>query len=84
MRIKVYQPGEKKIHIIIPTCLLLNPLSALICTAAIRKHTDSFRLTYSQFMKIARVIKSTKKQHGRSWKLVEVKNSDGVEVDITV
>ncbi len=84
MRIKVYEPGEKKINIIIPTCLLLNPLSALISIAAIKKYTDEVKLTYSQFMKLARAIKQAKKKYGRSWTIVEVNAADGTEVNITV
>ncbi len=84
MRIKVYEPGEKKINFFIPTCLLLNPLSGLIYIASIKKYGDGLKLTYSQFMTLARALKRAKRKLGRGWKLIEVRGSDGVEVDITV
>ncbi len=82
MRIRVKEPGKPGLHIIIPTCLLLNPLSIKLSLKAIDKYTSLSSLEYSQVKELARAVKRSKRRFGRSWKLVEVKNADGTEVII--
>ena len=80
MRIDINNKG-KNIQVVIPTCLLLSPPTALIASAELKK--EGVSLSPTKLMKLFAAIRKCRSLYP-GWKIVEVTDSSGEEVVITL
>ena len=77
MRIQVKKKGKWSFRLGIPTFLLFNRFTAFLFSIGKEK------VTYRQAWTLMREVKRYRRKNGK-WKLVEIRTSDGEEVEITV
>ena len=77
MRIHVKKNEKWTFRLSIPTFILFNRFTAFL--ASIGKED----ITYRQAWTLMREIKRYRRENGK-WKLVEIRTSDGEEVEITI
>jgi len=81
MRIYIKEEEGHKLDIRIPTGLALNRLTAGIAAGMCRKY--GVEITKNQLYTLIKVLKDYKKHHP-DWKLVELKDGDGDQVEIKI
>ncbi len=76
MKIIIKENGGKNIHLLFPTSMILNSITA----GLIQKYTK-LNITREQAVMLIKELKRYKREH-KDWVLVEVKSSNGDYVKI--
>lgn len=79
MNIIVNEAGGKNIHLRLPSCLVLNGLSANLLSLKLKEM--HLNISGNQLCILFQAIKTYKRNHPE-WKLVEVCGQDGETVEI--
>ncbi len=79
MRIVVKNKGEKTIRLLLPTGLVLNPVTALFIPAVSNKY--GVHITARQAMAFIKALHDCKHRFS-DWVMVEAEDADGGKVDI--
>ncbi len=81
MRVYVKEDTGQKIDIRIPTGLALNRVTAGIVAKVMQK--NGVEITKNQMKMLVKAVKDYKKHHP-DWKLVEIQDADGEQVEIVL
>jgi hypothetical protein len=79
MRIEVKNMGDKDIHLMIPTGLLFNPVTALILPGTAK--SQGVHMTARQAMAFIKILHDCKRRFP-NWLMVEAEDADGGKVEI--
>ena len=81
MRIIVESPGERRIHIRIPTAIVLNRLTAKLFTKAAKRHLGEGSLETRDLYPLLRAVRQAKRRFPK-WELVNLQEADGEHIQI--
>ena len=79
MKIVVKSENDSKYKFLLPSCLVLNPFTAIISPQILRKY--GVKITKKQAYAFIRALNKYRHRHP-NWVLVEVRSSDGDHVKI--